>query len=92
MNKLKSTVMQAILAGWFGGIICVIKESLFDDENSNEVSFKKIAKTFGKGFAVGTALGGIDELFSYNGREKFKEQAFEEYYQQRRAAESQGRH
>lgn len=89
MNKLQSVGMHALLAGGFGGIICVIKESLFDDKNS---SFKEIAKTFGKGFAIGAALGGTSELFYYNGREEFKKKVFNEYYQQRRAEESRKRH
>ena len=91
MNKLKSVGVKALLTGGFGGIICVIKESLFDDEEPNKTSFKELAKTFGKGFVIGAALGGTSELFFYDGREKFKKQVFEEYYQQRRAAESQGR-
>lgn len=90
MNKLQSVGVKALLTGGFGGVICVIKESLFDDEKTTR--FRRIAKTFGKGFVIGAALGGTSELFYYDGREKFKEQVFENYYQQRRAAESQGRH
>ena len=61
--------MNAVIKGAFGGLVCVIEDSLFND--TEETSFKHVLKKFRNGFLIGSALGGLSEACYYDSRQEF---------------------
>lgn len=82
-DKLVSIGISSMIGGLFGGLICCIKDALFEKDVEKSTSLKEAGKSFGGGFLIGSALSGLQETLFYDGREKFKERVIEEEVRRR---------
>jgi hypothetical protein len=82
-DKLVSISISSIIGGLFGGLVCCIKDALFEKNIEKSTSLKEAGKSFGRGFLIGSAFSGLNETLFYDGREKFKNEMIEKEIQRR---------
>lgn len=82
-DKLFMVSLSSVVGGLFGGLVCVIKDSLFEKDIKKSTDLKESAKSFGRGFLVGSILNGTQEALFYNNREEFKNRVIESEVQRR---------